>query len=166
MASSSGYAARFYKIKKLSIFVLFIMYAVVQCAGQLNSPRGEFFPVFSWSLFSGVINPRWTLEIEILRVGDIEFDQPVNFFELGEHFEFARSRSTDVRKSAMRVFRLSREDPAAAESARRAFEQTFLSDTGPVEYQFVMLSFDPLVRWRTGETIERHVVARFSTERP
>lgn len=166
MGSPGGYAARIYKIKKITILMLFVTYAVVQCAGRVTSPRGEFFPVFSWSLFTSVVNPRWTLEIEVLRVGDTEFDQPVNFFELGEHFEFARRRSTDVRKSAMRVFSLSRQDPAVAESVRRTFEETYLSDKGPVEYQFVALTFDPLVRWRTGETIERHVVARFSTERP
>lgn len=153
-----------YRARKLAILIFFIAYSLVQCAGQYASSRGEFFPVFSWSLFTGAVNPRAELEIEILRIGETEFPEPVNYFDLDEYFERAKRRSSSVLKSAGRVLRRHHEDPAAAESDRRVFERAYLGDQALVEYQFVALTFDPVARWRTGEVIDRRVLARFSTE--
>lgn len=153
-----------YRAKKLAILIFFIAYSVVQCTGHYGSPNREFFPVFSWSLFTSVVNPRVDLKIEILRIGEVEFPEPINYFELSEYFDRAKGRSSSVLKSAHRVLRRYREDPAAAETDRRVFERAYLGDQRQVEYQFVVLTFDPVARWRTGAVIDRRVMARFSTE--
>jgi hypothetical protein len=129
------------------------------------STRGEYFPVFGWSLFSYVANPVVTLEIEISRIDEMEFPDPINFFEMGEYFSGAARRSTSVTKSIRRIYYSYRADSAAAGPMLRDFEKVFLSEHGRVDYQFVILSFDPVNRWLTGEVIERKVVAQFSTEK-
>ena len=44
-------------------------------------------------------------------------------------------------------------DPIEAERNLSGFEQLYLSGRGVVVYQFVHLSYDPLVRIRSGEII-------------
>lgn len=163
MPSSTQRSITVYGLKKFAILFFFIAYFLVQCAGT-QTPRREYFPVFSWSLFSSVSNPWAALEIEILRVGETIFPEPVNYFELDQHFEPARRRSTDATKSAARMLWALKRDPSAAERAREAFEQTFLGGHDRVEYQLVGVRFDPLERWRSGALIERRVLERFSTE--
>lgn len=162
--SSAGRAVRIYRAKKLTILLFFVAYSVVQCAGKVQSPRGEYFPVFGWSLFSEVVSPRWTVETEIVRIGDTVFPEPVNFFELGEHFKAARARSSNVRKVAVKFLNLRQEEPAAAEAMRRVFERTYLGDRQAVEYRLVLVTFDPIERWRTGAVLERRVLAQLKTD--
>lgn len=164
MAFASRAAIRAYRLKKTLVLLFFITYGLVQCAGQLTSPRREYFPIFGWSLFSTATNPDNSLEVEILRIGDTKFAEPVNFFELDAYFEAASSRSTNVLKSAGRVLNLHRGDPAAAEAARRVFEITYFGAQVTVDYQFVAVTYDPIERWRTGKVLERQLVGRFSTE--
>lgn len=161
MEFSKGGSIRVYRAKKFGILFFFIAYFVVQCAGQMNSSRGEYFPVFGWSLFTEVINPRWAVELEIIRIGDTVFPEPVNFFELKDYFSAAAARSSDVNKTAVQILNRLEREPEAAAALRRVFERRHFSDHAQVEYQFVIVKFDPIVRWRSGEVIERHVVKRF-----
>jgi hypothetical protein len=52
-------------------------YVVVAYLGGKVSHRGEFFPVFNWSLFTHVSPVRGLLELYVVRVGDKTFDRPV-----------------------------------------------------------------------------------------
>ena len=156
---------RTYRFKKNLILCFFLMYTLVQCAGNNLSSRGEFFPVFGWSLFSHNINPAWTLELEITRIGELNLPKPMNFFELGDYFIMARSRSTLVTKNMRRIYHIYKTDPTTAASMLKEFERSFLNGYGRVDYRFVSVRFDSLVRWQTGEVIERNVVAQFSTEK-
>lgn len=164
MRVHAAHSLALYRFKKFAILLFFIAYSVVQCAGAVHSPRGEYFPVFSWSLFSTVKDVRRSLEIEITRIGDTTLPEPVNFFELDEHFAAAERRTSTVIKSAVRFAKVYRADPARGEAMRRVFEETYLSGPGRVDYQFVAVRYDPVRRWRSGEVIERDVLVRFSTE--
>lgn len=164
MALSGSSSLEGYRIKKFIILFFFLSYSVVQCAGQFGTTRGEYFPVFSWSLFSGVQNPTWALEVEVTRIGEIELAEPTNFFHLGEHFPDAKQRTSGLLKSVGRFYRLSHLEPEAARDMKRSIEQTYFPGHQRVEYQIVAVTFDPIKRWRTGEIQERTIVGRFSTE--
>ena len=164
MPSLASGISQIYKAKKFAILLFFIFYTLVQCAGQFTSSRVEYFPVFSWSLFSEV--PRYwsAIEVEILRIDETEFQQPKNFFDLDEYFDHAKGRSSDVVKSAVQLARLHHRNPPEGERMRRTFEESYFSGHDVVEYQLVAVRYDPVLRWRTGEVVRRKVLARFSTE--
>ena len=153
-----------YRLKQILIFVFFICYTFVGFGGYLYSPRGEYFPVFSWSLFSVVKTPWETVELEIIRIGDTEFAEPINYFDLHGYFRTSDDRSTAVRKAYYRLLKMYLEDAVEAERMRPGFESLYLSGHGPVTYQFVHLWYEPLARARSGEVLERKVFAQFSTE--
>lgn len=153
-----------YQIKKLFIFIFFIIYTIVGFFGNRYALNGEYFPVFSWSLFSEVKNPWESVEIEIISIGEKEFSEPVNYFDLDGYFESSDARSTAITKASRRLLTLYSRDPTEAERMRIGFEQSFLSGRGAVTYQLVYLRYDPLVRIRSGEVIERKVLWQFSTE--
>lgn len=164
MSLSSIRRKNHYQWKKLMIFLFFIAYTVISFNGYLYSLRGEYFPVFSWSLFSEVRNPAEKVEVEIIRIGDTEFSEPVNYFDLPEYFSSAAARSTNVTKAALRLMQLHLKDPAGSEQMRRVFEENYLDGNGTVAYRLVLVRFDPLERFRSGAVIGHLVLAEFVTE--
>jgi hypothetical protein len=49
-----SYSVRGYTVRKTLLIVFVAAYVAVAYAGGRHSPRGEYFPVFSWSLFTHV----------------------------------------------------------------------------------------------------------------
>src|SRR5687767_9663083 len=88
---------------KLALVVFVAWYAVVADWGGETSARGEFFPVFNWSLFTYVKPVRGLLELYVVRIGDHTFPQPINYFELDSYFATVRNRSTDLKKTMERL---------------------------------------------------------------
>ena len=101
---------------------------------------------------------------EIIRIGDTEFAEPVNYFDLHGYFRVSDNRSTAVRKAYRRLLNLYSKDAVEAERMRPGFESSYLSGHGPVAYRLVYLRYEPLARARSGEVLERKVLAQFSTE--
>jgi hypothetical protein len=157
--STTGYTAR---KTLLALFVL--TYAVVAFWGGKTSPRGEFFPVFNWSLFTYVKPERSLLELYVLRIGDRTFERPVNYFELDAYFPSARQRSTDLRKTMEGISNAAQHgDREQLERLRRVLETRHLSGQGPVLYEIRRVKFRPLQRWRTGKVISHELKARIQT---
>lgn len=164
MSLSTTRRNNLFQWKKLTIFLFFIAYSVISFNGYLYSLRGEYFPIFSWSLFSEVQSPAEKVEVEIMRIGDTEFAEPVNYFDLPEYFRGAAARSTNVTKAALRLMQLHLRDPAGSGPMRRVFEQNYLDGNGTVAYRLVLVRFEPLERFRSGAIIGRQVLAEFVTE--
>lgn len=146
---------------KLGIAAALVGYAAIAVAGDRLAPRREFFPFFSWSLFSDVPAERSTFELYIFRVGDTTFDQPMNFFDLPDHFKASRVRSSTVSKATKslgRALQWTRDD---AEQVRAVFEGHLLREHAEVEYAIVKVVFRPLDRWHSGELEREKIVGRF-----
>ena len=158
------YSLRGYKARKLIIGVFLAAYVTVAFLGGRMSPRGEFFPVFNWSLFTYVHPVRALIELYVVRVGDKTFDKPVNYFELDDYFETARIRSTDLKKTLERYDKAgSRNDTKEMEKLRGVIEAQHLSGHGPVEYEIRYVAFRPVDRWLHGRILEQQILARYST---
>ncbi len=80
------------------ISVLVVVYTLIAVVGNIAAPKGEFFPFFSWSLFSHVPDEWHGFELEITALDGAPLAAPVNYFELGEHFDYAARRSMHVVK--------------------------------------------------------------------
>jgi hypothetical protein len=155
-----GYSAR----KRL--LVLFVLtYAVVAFWGGKTSPRGEFFPVFNWSLFTHVSDVRTLIELYVVRIGDRSFERPINYFELDEYFPTAAGRSADIRKTLDRlVHAVRRGDKPQMDKLLRVLESQHLSGHGPVLYEIRSVEFRPIQRWRTGKVISNTLMSRIESK--
>lgn len=150
---------------KLGIAAALVGYTVIAIAGNLFAQRREYFPFFSWSLFSDVPAERSTFELYIFRVGDTPFDQPVNFFDLPDHFKAARVRSSTVSKAAKSLGRALLWTSDDVDSARAVFEGHLLREHAEVDYAIVRVAFRPLDRWHTGALEREETVGRFVARR-
>jgi hypothetical protein len=162
--AQAAYSTRGYVARKLIIASFIASYVVVAYLGGKVSHRGEFFPVFNWSLFTYVSPVRGLLELHVVRVGDKTFDRPVNYFELDSYFETARNRSTDVKKTLERLVAAHQRKDTETESTLRAvLEHQHLSGHGRVVYEIRYVIFSPVDRWLNGTVMRQQLIARFDT---
>lgn len=158
------YPLRNYNALKVVIAAFVACYGIVAYQGGARSERGEYFPVFNWSLFTYVSSVRGLLELHVKRIGDHEFEHPVNYFELDEYFHTASNRSTDLKKNLERLVRAKkRGDEAQVAALRKLIENRHLSGHGPVEYEIVYVVFSPVDRWKTGRVMRESVIAQWET---
>ena len=146
-------------MQKLRIltFTFFIAYTAIQALGKVNASKFEYFPVFSWSLFSAVRNDIVSYSVEITSVDGKLLETPRNFYDMPELSPFAARKSSELYKSTLELIIL-RTDPTALAVRQDSFAQQFFQNARTVEYQVVLERFNPLVRLKTGEVTKRTVV--------
>lgn len=165
MKSHRRYTLAEHSALKVFIATLVVLYGVVAYEGGARSPRGEYFPVFNWSLFSHVGSVRGLAEIRVHSIGDTRFEKPADYFTLDSYFASARNRSTDLRKSLDRFGRAYMSGRAQeADEWRRLVELRHLSGRGRVKYEIVGTEFNPLERWKTGRVRREFVLGQFETD--
>lgn len=151
---------RGYRLRSVVFFLFFAGYAIVALIGDRYSERGEYFPVFSWSLFSRPSDRVGILEVLVHRIGDRGFDPPVRYSSLRS--EFGLAQSTDAPKAVRRFVRGMNGPPEEAEARRRVVEAR-LFEGKPVEYEIRRTLFRPLERYHEGTEIDHWVLGRFTT---
>lgn len=156
--------ASYHRLKFLMAAAL-ACYGLVAVCGDWFSVRKEYFPVFSWSLFSKVPERRFTFELYIHRVGDNVFSEPVIFYELGEHFPSARRRKPEISKAMKNLGRALKDDLASLETRRAVFEGLLLKHQKSVDYEIVRVVFRPLERWHSGQLDSVQSFGTFTAER-
>ena len=110
-------------------------------------PRREVFPVSSWSLFALVPGQESRYALRLLEAGGKKLAEPVLYQE-------AEGLVVDPHSVAVREivqqFGLAVERGRIQEQLRirRMLERDHLPS--PCRYELVMITYDPLVRWRTG----------------
>lgn len=158
-APKHGYAG--YRLRYALLFLFFFGYAAIALLGDRYSERGEFFPVFSWSLFSHATEYFLLLEVMVHRVGDREFDPPVRYSSLDSEFRLAHS--SDVGKTLHRYV-MGLNGPEEEVRARRRVVEALLFDGKPVEYELRRTLFKPLERYEKGTDINHWSLGPFTTE--
>lgn len=143
---------------KNATLAFFILYFLVAGAGHVYAPKREYFPVFSWSLFSTSPDELSDIEIDIVAVDDRRFEPPRDFFELPALFSAARQRSTNATKAARALADLVSDGSSDVAAAQASFERAYLGGHRHVEYRLVKRKFNPLRRYKTGEILEEEVV--------
>ena len=151
---------------RASALSLILIYAVFQYAGLQFSAKREYFPFFSWSLFTKVRKDVFRSTIEITRVGDTVYDPPVGYYDLPDVFPLAQERDSGLLKSVGNMSKAA-ERPDAADTYREVEEAlitTYFAIPEPVEFQIVRIRINPMRHWRTGEVTESVVMSEHSTE--
>jgi len=144
------------------IILLFVAaYVAVAYLGGRMSPRGEFFPVFNWSLFTYVAETRSLPEVYVYRIGNERFASPRPYSELGAYFELARKRSTDGKKILERALRA--REPEERRQLVRVLENRLFDGQAQVDYEIRIVRFNPLHRWRDGAIQQSVTIYRNTT---
>ena len=143
-----------------SILVFFFAYTALQWAGKNYALKGEFFPVFSWSLFTTVEDDVVDIAVKVHQIGETKFDPPVDYYDLPQYFEYAAKRDTAVTKAASQLARVAEMNDHEAYKQREAtFQSTFFDIREPVRFQLVLERFDPLDRWRSGTILKTVILS-------
>ncbi|HUJ71931.1 MAG TPA: hypothetical protein VLZ30_06780 [Verrucomicrobiae bacterium] len=110
-------------------------------------PGREIFPVSSWSLFALVPGQESRYALRLLEAGGQKLAEPV-LYQDAEGL-VANPHSVAVRE-IVQQFGLAVEQGRIQEQLRirRMLEKDHLPS--PCRYELVTISYDPLVRWRTG----------------
>ncbi len=145
------------------LVVVLIVYCVGGAVSQKLLPGvDEIIPFFGWSLFSRVPPVGSRYELMIHRHQGRAVAPPAAFLRAPERM-VKGDRYLAHKVIAKLGAALDEGDGAEAERLRRLLERNYLA--GAVEYEVVFESYDPLVKWRTGESLERRGLGRFATRR-
>jgi len=157
--STSGYTAR-----KFLLVAFVAAYSIVAAWGGAVSRRGEFFPVFNWSLFTHLYPMQELAELHVLRAGGEPIQGSTSYYDLHYLFESARVRSSLVAKTVSQLrYALLREDHLESERLRRIIETRFLGGQGRVEYEVRVVRFMAVDRWKHNRIIDQTVLAHYTS---
>jgi hypothetical protein len=159
-------ARRRYRMRRLAAVVFLAAYAIVAWAGGNYSRRGEYFPVFNWSLYTQVSPIRSLYELYVVQVGDQTFDRPMLYANLAAYFNEKRVRSTNVKKTLQRMALAAQAgDWDELERIRFVLENEYLSGRGIVRYEIHLTTFRPIERWRHNRLLRDELIARYTYDR-
>lgn len=155
-----GDAARYRRLKRGGLLAAAIYIALAAVPKPFRPGQPEWFPCFSWSLFSNIPNDTRDYGARVLTLDGEALDPPV----LLEHLE-ARvpgSRSQRVHRSLQKVgAALHAGDAAAADAARIDLERLLFRDRA-VTYELLRrhyLYYDLVV---DGRLLEERALGRFT----
>lgn len=155
-----------YRSRRLLAPLLILAYV----AGlALLNPRGhaEFFPFFNWSLFPQTTNSRidWTLLIR--SVDGQAIDPPLFYFDMKDTFSDAQTGNATLMKLVRRLgVAATRDDQTAVVELRQIVEGTFMRDALQVEYDLVLVHYDPIQRLRSGTVDAIETIASYTKGEP
>ncbi|MDU8913933.1 hypothetical protein [Aestuariicoccus sp. MJ-SS9] len=152
-----------FEILKSLILIFFVSYAILQYAGRVYSPRGEYFPVFSWALFTSVRKTPWELVIEVAQIGDRKFDPPALYFELPNIFPHARARDITATKMARQLWVAEMRGLPSRHDLEKVLKRRYFKIDEPVVFHISAIRYDSLVRYKTGEILDRKIYGTYST---
>jgi hypothetical protein len=142
------------------LFVCF--YAIVAIEAARVGGR-EFYPFFNWSLFSYGTAHQVDITLRIKAIDGDELEPPRFIYEMKDRLEVAKKQDGMLFKVIDSFYLAIRKgDRDEANRLRAVIENRFLGDAGTMEYDLILIGFDPIERLRSGKIDETHVVESYS----
>ena len=154
----------FAKYKAVRLFPLLVVgfYVFIAFYGARLDSRPEIFPFFNWSLFSSSSGDRNEYALRVRSIDGQALAKAQLFYDMKDTFTHARQRDINVSKVTQELgSALHQNKPQLAYEKRRMIEERFMSDAHEVQYDLVMLHFDPIERLQTGKIRDERVVASY-----
>lgn len=142
-------------LKSLIAYAL-IAYTVVAVTGQQLARDGEWFPVFSWSLFTEVSAYGFATRLEIVAIDGQALDPPAFYRDLGDVFPKAGNASISLNKLLDKIA-LDHHLDAPNDGRLRQLAATYLAGADEVEWRIVRLVTNPIAYYRSGAVAKRYV---------
>lgn len=136
-------------------------------AGSQLSRDGEWFPVFSWSLFSEVYAHGWATRLEIVAVDGKRLDRPDYYRNLSALFPNADKAPVSLNKLLSKIA-YDHNVGASNQDRLHKLRDTYLSQLDSVEWRIVRLVTDPIEHYKTGAIETRYIwlEGKFPSDRP
>ncbi len=114
----------------------------------------EFFPFFTWSLFSYSGAERDDYTLAIVALDDETFDAPVLAIDIADRMTGLK-RDHRFRKIMWRwASAVYFDDQTEADAMRRIVETRYFANADFARYQFVQIKYKPLERYRDRSKVE------------
>jgi hypothetical protein len=142
---------RAYRRRATLIPVLLLAYPLLAVLGPRHG-RAEFYPFFSWNLFSHSVPIRNDAVLLVKEVDGASLERPTAFYDLG-HF-FAAAKSKDIRLAKMidnLVYAERVGDQALSDRLLEVIRSTFLSEAKSAVFEIAVITYNPVERYRTGK---------------
>jgi len=151
-----------YNVLKFLIFSFLVVYFVV---GKYTErlPEAEWYPFFSWTLFSKIpaLNEEYAVRIHEYE-GKI-FDPPIFFSQTQGVYSVSNTSITEYHFMIQLLGRsLKRNQEDEIIRRRQIFEANFLSH--PVIYEVVKIKYDSIKYWKTGVMLGVESVAMLNSK--
>lgn len=126
---------------------LFLVGYFVLGLSTLALPHGEVFPCYSWFLFALVPGRESQYAVRLLEVRGQKLAEPVLFQDADD---FVAEPHSVVARDLVQRFGVAVEKGQTEEQQRlrRLMEKNFLPTL--CHYELVVMTYEPLTRWRTG----------------
>ena len=140
-----------YRLRSLLIVTLLIGYT----AGIFEGPkfgRTEFYPFFSWSLFSYTHSIRNDVAILVRKIDGNTLAKPTSYYNLPARFTHFPGGKVRMRKMLSDIYAANvNQDRAHQNRLIRKYENIYFRSANSVEYQFSVIRYEPIERLKTGK---------------
>jgi hypothetical protein len=143
-------------VLKSAITIGLIAYAVIAVAGNHFAKHKEWFPVFSWSLFSEVYSYGWATRLEIVAINGQALAEPDYYRNLSDVFPNTDKASISLNK-LLKTIAFDHAEGAPNKGRLRALKDNYLSQVDSVDWRIVRLVTDPIDCYTTGAVAQRYV---------
>lgn len=146
------------------IVTLFLLFYVIFGSGTWLRAGVEYFPFYSWDLFSFVPNTVTDFGLLILSV-DGQPLYPPRYFETADDL-FREAQSINAVRSVQNMgSAILRQEATEIGANQTQIEALYFTDYSRIEYALVQRSYFPLNRFRTGAFQQEIEVGRFEYNR-
>lgn len=140
-----------YKLRRFLAPLLLLFYAAFALQAKPAGDR-EIYPFFNWSLFSRATPFGADVTLRVLSIDGTPMERPQLLYQMAEHLEVARKQDGLAFKIIGQFSQaVARGELERAERLRGVIENRILGDAENIEYELVLIRFDPIARYRTGE---------------
>lgn len=150
-----------YRLRRLFAPLLVLTYVLVALQVKPEGER-EIYPFFNWSLFSRSTPFYTDATLRITSIDGTPLEQPQLFYDLQDRLSAAKSQDALAFKIVGQfTHAVITGDEARAAELRRVLETRLLNDVVAMEYEIVVIDFDPIRRYETGDIDSIEVVASY-----
>lgn len=149
-------------LQRVFPYLLVCGYAAMAVLVKPPGNLPELFPFFSWSLFSTSSDHRTDVTLRVRSVDGRPLAEPTLFYHLKDTFAAARDKDPRLMKLLDRLAVAIRSaDTRTADHLREVVELTFMREVAAIDYDLVLVSYNPIERLRSGAIDSVQVVASF-----
>jgi hypothetical protein len=142
---------RAYRRRRTLLVIMLLAYPLLAVFGPQQG-RAEFYPFFSWNLFSRSLPFRRDAILLVNEVDGRRLDRSTAFYDLGEFFAAARTKDIRLAKMIDNFLAAERSgDSALSEHLLDVIRNTFMSEVTTAKFDIGYINYNVLNRYRTGE---------------
>lgn len=149
---------RNYMLRAALVPILLAIYPALALLGPLEG-RAEFYPFFSWNLFSRSTELKNDNVIFVKEIDGHKLPEPTLFFDLPDYFAAAKRKDIRLAKMLDNIVHAERSgNVEMTERLTEVIKSTFMSEADDVKYDVAIILYKPVERYLNGEIIRTKII--------